>query len=154
YGYLANGIMRSRDAGKTWKLIGQDTFLGAAVSKLVFGPDGKLYASSGQFLVTYGPDNMPDFGIFSSADGGDTWQRLASCGDFGRCTPNTGLQHESLSGGFFDVEIASDGTLFASQCVVNCLSTTLIRSKDGGQTWQKLDLSRVLAEWQKANDAK
>jgi photosystem II stability/assembly factor-like uncharacterized protein len=153
YGFLANGIMRSRDAGKTWELIGQDTFLGASVSSLVFGPDDKLYASSGQTQVFFGPDNMPDFGIFSSSDGGDTWQRLASCSDFGSCEPQSSSPHPSLLGGFFDLQVASDGTLFASHCVVECFSTSLIRSKDGGQTWDRLDISAALAAWQSANSA-
>jgi photosystem II stability/assembly factor-like uncharacterized protein len=153
YGYLANGIMRSRDAGATWQLIGQDTFLGAAVSKLVFDKNGKMYASSGQENVTYGPDNMPDFGVFSSDDGGDTWQRLASCSDFGSCVPQLGVEHESLSGGFFDVQVASDGTLFASHCTVGCFSTTLLRNHDGGETWEKLDISDAMAAWQKTNNA-
>jgi photosystem II stability/assembly factor-like uncharacterized protein len=153
YGFLANGIMRSRDAGKTWQLVGQDTFLGAAVSSLVFDQSGKMYASSGEMQVVFGPDNMPDFGIFSSSDGGDTWQRLAACKDFGPCDPQSGVQHPSLVGGFFDVQVGGDGALYASHCIVDCVSTSLIRSKDGGQTWEKLDISAALAAWQKANGA-
>src|SRR5206468_8170099 len=60
YGFLADGIMRTHDAGKTWQLIGQDTFLGSAVSSFVFAEDGTLYASSGQLQVLFGPDNEPE----------------------------------------------------------------------------------------------
>jgi photosystem II stability/assembly factor-like uncharacterized protein len=153
YGFLANGLMRSRDAGQTWQLIGQDTFQGASVTSLVFDDSGNIYASSGQTQVLYGPDNMPEFGLFSSSDGGDTWQRLASCSDFTSCDSKSGVDHPSYDGGFFDLKIASDGTLFSSVCFVECFSTTLIRSKDAGKTWEKLDISDAMAAWEKANKA-
>ena len=153
YGFLANGIMRSRDAGQTWELVGQDTFLGASVTALAFDDNGTIYASSGQNQVLYGPDNMPEFGLFSSSDGGDSWQRLASCSDFGSCDPRSGVDHPSYSGGFFDVKVTSDGTLFSSFCYVECLSTSLLRSKDGGQSWEQLDISDALNAWQQANSA-
>ena len=153
YGFLANGIMRSQDAGKTWQLVGQDAFLGSAVTSLVFAADGTLYASSGQNAVYVGPDNEPEPGIFSSTDGGDSWTRLATCNDFGPCNPKSGGDHPAFAGGFFDLKINSDGTLFASHCVVNCQSTSLIRSTDGGKNWEKLDISAAMAAWEKANGA-
>jgi photosystem II stability/assembly factor-like uncharacterized protein len=153
YGFLANGIMRSRDAGKTWQLVGQDTFLGAAVTSLAFDDSGKIFASSGQVPVLLSPDNTPEFGLYSSSDGGDSWQRLAKCGDFAPCIPKNGGAHQSYSGGFFNIKAASDGTLFASDCAVHCLSTILIRSKDGGQNWDQLDVSQALQTWATANKA-
>ena len=151
YGFLANGLLRTHDAGKTWQLIGQDTFLGASVTSLVFDQNGSMYASSGQTGVYFGPDNMPDFGVFRSDDGGDTWQRLAACADFGPCVPTSGGDHRSLLGGFFDLKVASNGSLYTSFCVVNCLSTSILRSTDGGKTWARLDFSSALSQWEKVN---
>ena len=151
YGFLANGIMRTHDAGKTWQLIGQDTFLGASVTSLVFDQNGSMYASSGQTQAYFGPDNMPDFGVFRSDNGGDTWQRLAACADLGSCSPYFNVPHASRSGGFFDLKMASNGSLYASLCVTECESTSILRSTDGGKTWSQLDLSSTLDTWLKAN---
>lgn len=152
YGFLANGILRSEDAGETWDLIGADVFNGAAVTALVFDDDRNMYAASGQMSVYYGPPNQPEFGIFRSSDGGTTWDRLASCSDFGNCFPSSGGQNRSYLGGFFDLVIATDGTLFASHCVINCFSTSILRSRNGGQSWEKLDLSRALRQWEQYNE--
>jgi photosystem II stability/assembly factor-like uncharacterized protein len=152
YGFLANGIMRSPDAGETWELIGQETFNGASVTALVFGDDGTMYASSGQMSVYYGPPDQPEFGIFRSDDGGETWDRLAACSDFGNCEPNTGGENRSYLGGFFDLDIASDGTLYTSHCIVQCFSTTMLRSTDEGESWEALDVSDALATWEEENE--
>ncbi len=152
YGYLANGIMRTQDAGATWQLVGEETFLGASVTSLEFAPDGTLYASSGQMSVYYGPPNMPDFGVFRSTDGGDSWDRLASCSDFGSCVPRSGGENRSLLGGFFDLKVASNGNLFTSFCIFQCFSTSILRSTDGGQVWEQLDLQPALEDWSTQNE--
>ncbi len=157
YGYLANGIMRSRDAGATWQLIGADTFKGAAVTTLVFGPDGTLYAASGQVRLYQAPPGQPDFGLFKSVDGGDTWIRLAACADLAVCDPqrfSSSTSVTALSGGFMSLALGGDGTLYASLCEVECDGTHLLRSRDGGATWQTLDYGAVLDAWQAANHAK
>ena len=87
-------------------------------------------------MEAFGLDNEPEPGIFSSTDGGDNWTWLATCSDFGPRSPLSS-DHPSFSGGFFDLKINGDGTLFASHCIVECQSTSLIRSKDGGQNWKR-----------------
>lgn len=157
YGYLANGVMRSRDAGATWQLIGADTFKGAAVTALVFGPLGTLYAASGQVRLYQAPPGQPDFGIYKSADGGDTWTRLAACADFAICDPqrfSSSTRVTAFSGGFMSLVRGADGALYASLCEVECYGTHLLRSQDDGATWQTLDYSSVLDAWAAANKAK
>lgn len=152
YGFLANGIMRTQDGGATWEHLGQETFNGASVTALVFDDQGAMYASSGQMSVYYGPPDQPEFGIFKSEDGGESWDRLAACSDFGNCMPNTGGENRSYLGGFFDLEIASNGSLYASHCIVQCFTTTLLRSTDGGDSWEALDVSDALSAWQDENE--
>ncbi len=151
YGFLANGIMRSQDAGATWELIGADVFNAAAVTALVFDKDGTLYASSGQTQVYEAPEGQPDFGIFKSTDGGDAWERLASCSDFGNCKPREESGITAYLGGFMDLGISSEDTLYTSLCNVECLGTRLLRSMDGGQTWEELDFSKALDKWATEN---
>ncbi|MBI3722307.1 MAG: hypothetical protein HY248_07105, partial [Fimbriimonas ginsengisoli] len=154
YGYLANGIMRTHDVGKTWQLIGADVFNAASVTSLVFGEDGTLYASSGQLAVYLAPPDQPDFGIFKSSDGGDTWEQLVSCSDVAICNPqewNPDFTVTAKLGGFMDLEMTASGALIASVCNIECLGTSLIRSTDGGATWDKLDLSEALNAWSAEN---
>ena len=155
YGFLANGLMRSRDAGATWELIGADVFNAASVTALVFDGEGTLYASSGQTQLFQAPDDQPEFGIFQSADGGDSWERLASCSDFGVCRPPDLFPESSVTaylGGFMDLDISGDGTLYASLCNVECYGTHLLRSQDGGASWEALDLTAAIDQWTTEND--
>jgi photosystem II stability/assembly factor-like uncharacterized protein len=152
YGFLANGIMHSEDAGETWTLLGADVFDGASVTALVFDEDGAMYASSGQSQVWFGPPGMPEFGIFRSEDGGQSWDRLLSCTDVGPCLPEGAGENTSYAGGFFDLDIASDGTLFTSHCVLHCWSTSILRSRDGGDSWEQLDIRDALQTWQEQNE--
>ena len=152
YGFLANGILRSQDAGETWDLIGAETFNGAAVTALVFDEDRNMYAASGQMSVYYGPVDQPEFGLFKSEDGGESWDRLASCSDYGNCFPNTGGQNRSYLGGFFDLDVASDGTLWAANCLLNCFSTGILRSRDGGESWDQMDLRDAIEQWEAYNE--
>ncbi len=147
YGYLANGIMRSSDAGRTWKLIGADVFKGAVVSGLVFDSKGTIYASSGMELPMNAPPGRPDFGVFKSGDGGNTWARLLDCGKL--CTYQTG----EISGGFFSLAISGDGTLYTVRCSYRCIGSAILRSSDGGRNWDELDYGSALKAWAKAKKA-
>jgi photosystem II stability/assembly factor-like uncharacterized protein len=152
YGFLANGIMRTRDGGETWELIGANEFNAATVTEVVFDNDGNLYASSGQVGLYTAPPDQPEFGIFKSSDGGDTWEQLVKCSDFGNCKPRESSGVTAYLGGFMDMAINSDGTLFASLCNVECYGTKLLRSTDGGSSWEELDYADALDNWQSENE--
>ncbi|HEY4687797.1 MAG TPA: hypothetical protein VIK33_00675 [Anaerolineae bacterium] len=146
YGYLANGIARSKDAGETWELIGADVFNGASVTALVFDAEGALYAASGQTRLVEAPPDQADFGIYRSTDGGDSWEALITCGDRCKLRPETGIV--ARLGGFMDLDIAGDGTLYATLCNVECVGTHILRSTDDGESWDELDYSDVIAQWE------
>lgn len=152
YGYVANGILRSRDAGETWTLLGADIFNAAAVSALFFAPDGTLYAASGQAGVRRAPPDQLEFGIFKSTDDGDSWERLAACSQFADCESPYTSGPASYQGGFMDLDLASDGTLFATVCNYECAGTVIIRSRDDGATWETLDFSNVIDQWEADNE--
>ncbi|HLE30145.1 MAG TPA: hypothetical protein VI793_18620 [Anaerolineales bacterium] len=152
YGFLANGIMRTRDAGETWELIGAEEFNAASVTALVFDGEGNLYAASGQTAVYSAPPGQPEFGVFKSTDSGDTWERLISCSDFGNCLPGEESGVTAYLGGFMDLDISGDGTLYAALCNVECYGAHLLRSRDGGASWEELDVSAALQVWEQENE--
>ena len=150
YGYLANGIVRSRDAGETWELIATDVFNAAAVTALVFDADGVMYAASGQTSVITAPPDQPDYGVFRSTDGGDSWDALITCGGACLLAPQVGI--DARLGGFMDLDIAADGTLYATLCNIECVGTSILRGTDGGDSWETLDFSDALAAWEQENE--
>jgi photosystem II stability/assembly factor-like uncharacterized protein len=149
YGYLASGILRSDDGGATWTLVGQHTFNAAAVSALVFGDDGELYAASGQSGVWSAPYDQSAYGVYKSTDRGDTWKALVTCADVANCEPPPDWGLFSEQGGFMDLDRASDGTLYASVCEYGCYGMRLLRSRDDGINWDALNFDKVLSAWER-----
>lgn len=151
YGFLANGIMRTRDSGETWELVGAEAFNAASVTALVFDGDGAMYAASGQTAVYEAPPDQSDFGVFKSTDGGDSWERLLACGEY--CQINQELfETTAILGGVMDLDISVDGTLYASLCNAECIGVHLLRSTDGGESWEELDFTNVIQDWEAWNE--
>ncbi len=118
--YYGAGILKSTDGGQSWRLLGENVFGGAGVSKIVIDPTNSnvLYAALARTGVAGA--TSPPRGVFKSTDGGQSWQALISCSDcdgvsdllLNAQTPTT------LYAGFYDFGI--------------------VRSTDGGQNWQLL----------------
>jgi photosystem II stability/assembly factor-like uncharacterized protein len=124
------GMYRSTDAGKTWVHIGLN---GAGQIGRIqvdpLDPDRVFVAAVGNLFA----DNE-ERGVFRSTDGGDTWERVLFIND------STGVVDLAMNPG-------NPRILFATAWRARRLPWTMIsgsldggvyRSKDGGDTWQKL----------------
>jgi photosystem II stability/assembly factor-like uncharacterized protein len=105
------GLMRSRDAGKTWQLLASDVFIGQKFSRIVPSPlrPGWLYAATSR-------------GVLRSTDSGATWVDLLA-GDA------TDLLIDPSSP---ETVIAALGRAFGDS------HNGLYRSDDAGRTWNRL----------------
>src|SRR5215469_13214879 len=85
----SGGIMKSTDGGTTWAPAwpASDT---QAMGALARGPDGTLWAGTGEANPSGGGDTFLGDGIYKSADGGASWQQwgLPDSGAFGRIAVN------------------------------------------------------------------
>jgi photosystem II stability/assembly factor-like uncharacterized protein len=85
----SGGIMKSTDGGMTWSPAwpSADT---QAMGALARGPDGTLWAGTGEANPSGGGDTFLGNGIYKSADGGRSWRLwgLPDSGAFGRIVVN------------------------------------------------------------------
>ena len=116
------GVYQSTDGGDSWVL--------ASTTEPTYGPVAPVPAvaadSSGRMLAT------TRLGMVRSIDGGATW------------TPaSQGLTNLRIRA----VEVAGDGTIWAGQGEPGFtgVSMGVLRSTDGGQGWQKSEISNVAA---------
>ena len=123
--YLGTGILKSTDAGKTWKRVNNDSFPApAGVLKLAVDPlnADRVYAAQ-----VFGTNNFDPGGIYVSTDGGISWK-------------------ETLPGWANDVVIdpVNVNTIYATisypEDPANPNSPTegVYQSTDSGQTWKKI----------------
>jgi len=124
------GMYRSTDAGKTWSHIGLDE--AGQIGKIQVhpnDPDVVFVAAVGNLF-----GNNEQRGVFRSSDGGDNWEKVLFVND------STGVVDIALNPG-------NPRILFATAWRAQRLPWTMIsgsedgavyRSKDGGDSWQKL----------------
>jgi len=109
-----NGIWKSTDGGTTWNQLGSTT--GANyyyVQKMVVSATGEVYAATRN-------------GLFKSSNGGTSWTKVLGAG--------TGSVTDRMS----DVEIASDGTIYAGAGIFT--TDGIYKSSTGNAgTWTKLN---------------
>lgn len=113
--YQGDGIYKSTDGGDSWTRLEATNNSGFVfIQKLLFTPDGNLLAAT------------RDDGLQMTIDDGSTWTRVLGNG-------NQGFSNRAA-----DIEITSDGTIFASMGIRN--QDGIYRSTDGGFQWNFLDL--------------
>ncbi len=125
------GMFKSTDAGKTWTKMGLENT--GRIARIVIDPknaDLVYLCSEGH---NYGP--QPDRGVFRTADGGKTWDKVLFVDENTGCSdlvmdPNN---PRILFAGTWQVEVHTWGRESGGP------GSGLYRSADGGATWKALE---------------
>jgi photosystem II stability/assembly factor-like uncharacterized protein len=125
------GVYKSTDAGKTWTKMGLDNT--GRIARMVVNPrnpDIVFACSEGH---AYGP--QPDRGVFRTADGGKTWDKVLFVDDNTGCSdlvmnPNN---PRILFAGTWQIEIHTYGRESGGP------GSGLYKSTDGGITWKAIE---------------
>src|SRR5438270_11146221 len=124
------GVFMSPDAGKTWQLMGLRDV--GQITRIVIdpsNPDVVLVAVLGH---VWGPN--PERGVFRTADGGKTWQKVLFVND------TTGATDLIMVPGNPRVLFAGmwQFVRYPWELVSGGAGSGIYRSKDGGITWERL----------------
>ena len=125
-----NGIYKSADAGKTWKLIGlRDSQAVGRMAVHPKNPDILFVAALGH---PFGASN--ERGVYRTLDGGKTWQRVLFVDD------KTGGVDVQFDLSDPDVLYAGMWQVYRKPWIMESggPGSGLYKSTDGGTTWQKL----------------
>jgi photosystem II stability/assembly factor-like uncharacterized protein/DNA-binding FrmR family transcriptional regulator len=128
---FGDGMYKSVDAGKTWTHIGLED--SRHISKIVVNPQNPDLVYVAAFGHAYGTNEMR--GVYRSADGGKTWQRIL---------------YKDNKTGAIDLEFDPHNAhiLFVAMWEANRSpwgmtsggpGSGLYRSSDGGDTWKRLE---------------
>ena len=136
--YAGAGMYRSNDAGASWEFAGLEET--TSIGRVVVHPSNPDVVWAGAIGSYYLPDAHR--GVYKSTDGGASWRRTLAIND---------------STGVIDLVMRPDNPdiLFAAswQRVRRPTGSRLFgrgsgiwRSRDGGETWERLDASRGLPD--------
>jgi len=127
---VGEGIYKSTDAGKTWKLMGLEKT--GRISRVVIDPKNPDVVLVGALGHAYGPQQ--ERGVFRTTDGGKTWERVLFTDEKSGCAhlemdPNN---PQVLFAGMWPLEIHTWGRDSGGP------GSGLFKSTDGGVTWKRL----------------
>jgi hypothetical protein len=73
--FAGKGILKSTDGGSTWTLLGQSTFTGTEISKIVVDPANanNVYVAVQGYNGAPGSLQTGNVGVWKSTDGGNSW---------------------------------------------------------------------------------
>jgi photosystem II stability/assembly factor-like uncharacterized protein len=141
---VGDGIYKSTDAGKTWTHL-PGLRDGQQIPALAIDPRDPNKVFAAVLGHPYGPS--PERGLYRSADGGQTWQRIISKDE------NTGSSDVEIDPSNPDVVYASMWEVregpWEDNNEFNGAGGGLFKSSDGGSTWHQLsnglpkDLSQI-----------
>jgi photosystem II stability/assembly factor-like uncharacterized protein len=121
----SGGVWRSRDGGKTFQHAWPDS-LTQAVGALTRGPDGALWAGTGETGPGGGSTTFAGTGLYKSTDGGKTW-RQSGLADSHRIAEIV-VDPQNAKRMF----VAVSGDLFKPGG-----TRGVYRSEDGGRSWSR-----------------
>lgn len=118
------GVWKSTDEGMTFTSVWPSDYT-QTMGALAIGPDGTLWAGTGEANPAGGGMTYFGNGVYKSTDGGKTWQNvgLTDSAAIGRIVVNPDNPNE--------VWVAAAGSIYTSSPQRGIYHTT-----DGGQTWQ------------------
>jgi photosystem II stability/assembly factor-like uncharacterized protein len=128
---VGQGIYKSVDAGKTWKLMGLEKT--GRIGNVIIDPRDPDVVLACALGHAYGP--QPERGVFRTTDGGKTWEKVlfvdenTGCSDLAMDPNNSRI----LFAGMWQIEIHTWGRTSGGP------GSGLYRSTDGGATWKKLE---------------
>ena len=127
---VGQGIYKSTDAGKSWKLMGLEKT--GRIGRLMINPKNPDIVLACALGHAYGP--QPERGIFRTTNGGVTWDRVLFTDENSGCSdmvmdPNN---PRVLFAGMWPLEIHTWGRESGGP------GSGLFMSRDGGVTWKKL----------------
>jgi photosystem II stability/assembly factor-like uncharacterized protein len=127
---IGDGIYKSTDAGRTWTNTGLEK--SGRFARIVIHPQNPDVVLACAVGTAYGP--QPERGVFRTADGGKTWERVlfvdenTGCADLVMDPSNPRI----LFAGMWQFEIKTWGRFSGGP------GSGLYRSADGGLTWSKI----------------
>ena len=128
---VGNGIYKSLDAGKTWKLMGLEKT--GRIANVIIDPHNPEIVLACALGHAYGP--QPDRGVFRTTDGGKSWEKVlfvdenTGCADMGMDPNNP----RTLYAGMWQLEIHTYGRKSGGP------GSGLFQSTDEGATWKRLE---------------
>jgi photosystem II stability/assembly factor-like uncharacterized protein len=127
---VGQGVYKSTDAGKTWKLMGLERT--GRIPRTIIHPTDPNVVLVCALGHAYGP--QPERGVYRTTDGGATWTRVlfvdenTGCSDLAMDPANP----RTLFAGMWQLEIRTWGRTSGGP------GSGLFVSRDGGATWTRL----------------